>query len=121
MASRMTAAEADRAGLVSRVVPAAELMQIATSIARDIASKSRIAVAKAKDCISRADEVALSEGVRYEQCASLPDANVCTTGTSALMQEWTSHQNSDSNDAVQAGVLVQLWPARPARRHESLH
>ena len=34
-----------------------------------IASLSVLAIAKAKDCINRAYEVPLSEGLRYEQCA----------------------------------------------------
>lgn len=36
-----------------------------------IASLSLLAIAKAKDCINRAYEVPLSEGLRYEQCVPL--------------------------------------------------
>ena len=68
----MTAADAERAGLVSRVVPADQLMQTAIGIARDIAGKPRLAVAKAKECINRAAELPLSEGVRFEQCVLPP-------------------------------------------------
>lgn len=65
--ARMTAADAERAGLVSRVVPEDQLMPTAVAIAQGIAGKSRLAVAKAKECINRAAEVPLSEGVRFEQ------------------------------------------------------
>ena len=64
---RLTAAEAYSAGLVSRVVSSDRLMPEALSMAHKIASLSSIAVAKAKDCINRAYEVPLSEGLRYEQ------------------------------------------------------
>ena len=64
---RLTAAEAHSAGLVSRVVSSDKLMPEARSMARSIASLSSIAIAKAKDCINRAYEIPLSEGLRYEQ------------------------------------------------------
>lgn len=66
----MTAADAERAGLVSRVVPADQLMQTALSIAQGIAGRSTVALAKAKECINRAAEVSLAEGIRFEQCVS---------------------------------------------------
>ena len=65
----MDAAEAERRGLVSRVVPAAELMQTATAVARSIASSSWLAVAKAKECVQRTEELSLTEGLIFEQCA----------------------------------------------------
>ena len=64
---RLTAAEAHSAGLVSRVVSLDKLMPEARSMACNIASLSSIAIAKAKDCINRAYEIPLSEGLRYEQ------------------------------------------------------
>ena len=64
----MDAEEAERRGLVSRVVPAAELMQTATAVARSIAGSSRMAVAKAKACVQRAEELSLAEGLIFEQC-----------------------------------------------------
>jgi hypothetical protein len=71
-ARRMGAEEAERRGLVSRVVPAAELMDTAQHVARSIASKSRLAVAKAKECLQRAQELSLAEGLLFEQCAPQP-------------------------------------------------
>ena len=63
----MDAAEAERANLVCRVVPAAELMDEALKIARKIAGLSPVAVAVAKDVVNRAFETTLTEGVRYER------------------------------------------------------
>ena len=65
---RLTAAEAQPYGLVSRVVPQAELMPAALKLANSIAGYSLPVVAKAKDCIKRAMEMPLAEGIRYEQC-----------------------------------------------------
>jgi enoyl-CoA hydratase len=63
----MDAAEAERAGLVSRVVPAAELMDEAIKTAAKIAGLSRPIVMMAKESVNRAYETTLSEGVRFER------------------------------------------------------
>ncbi len=63
----MDAGEAERSGLVARVVPAAELMADALKTAETIASMSLTAVMMTKDCINRAFETTLAEGVRYER------------------------------------------------------
>jgi enoyl-CoA hydratase len=63
----MDAAEAERAGLVSRVVPAADLMAEAMKAARTIAEKSLPIVMMTKETLNRAYETTLSEGVRYER------------------------------------------------------
>lgn len=63
----MDAAEAERAGLVSRVVPAAELMDEATKTAAKIAGLSRPIVMMAKEAVNRAYETTLSEGVKFER------------------------------------------------------
>jgi enoyl-CoA hydratase len=63
----MDAGEAERAGLVARVVPAADLMAEALKTAETIASMSLTAVMMTKDCINRAFETTLAEGVRYER------------------------------------------------------
>ena len=63
----MDAAEAERSGLVSRVVPAADLVAEAIKAAETIASMSMPAVMMAKDCVNRAYETAMAEGVRYER------------------------------------------------------
>ncbi|MCX6502590.1 MAG: enoyl-CoA hydratase-related protein [Microbacterium sp.] len=64
----MDAAEADRAGLVSRVVPAADLLTEAGKIADTIASKSLPVAYAAKDALRAAQETVLAEGLRYEGC-----------------------------------------------------
>ena len=63
----LDAVEAERANLVARVVPAAELMAEATKLAERIASLSAPAVAAAKDAVNRAFETTLTEGVRFER------------------------------------------------------
>jgi enoyl-CoA hydratase len=63
----MDAAEAERAGLVSRVVPAASLMDEATKVAESIAAMSLPALMAAKEAVNRAFEMPLAEGIRYER------------------------------------------------------
>jgi enoyl-CoA hydratase len=63
----MDAAEAERSGLVSRVVPAAKLVDEAVKMAAQIATLSRPSVLMAKEMINRAYETTLAEGVRFER------------------------------------------------------
>jgi enoyl-CoA hydratase len=63
----MDAAEAERSGLVSRVVPAAELVAEALKVAATIAGFSAAAVYAAKESVNRAYETTLAEGVRFER------------------------------------------------------
>src|SRR5215211_7160657 len=63
----MDAAEAERCGLVARVVPAANLMDEAMKAAETIAGMSLPSVMLAKESINRAFETTLSEGVRFER------------------------------------------------------
>jgi enoyl-CoA hydratase len=63
----MDAAEAERSGLVSRVVPAAELMAEALKAAQKIAEQSQPIVMMTKETINRAYETTLAEGVRFER------------------------------------------------------
>jgi enoyl-CoA hydratase len=68
-ARMMDAAEAERAGLVSRVVPAAELLDVALAAADAICGFSGPSVMMAKECVNRAYESPLSEGVLFERRA----------------------------------------------------
>jgi enoyl-CoA hydratase len=63
----MDAAEAERSGLVSRVVPAAQLLEEALKTAGKMAELSRPVVMMAKEAVNRAFETTLSEGVRFER------------------------------------------------------
>lgn len=63
----MDAEEAERAGLVSRIVPAAGLAEEAMKTAAKIASMSRPSVIMAKEAVNRAFETTLAEGVRFER------------------------------------------------------
>ena len=66
-ARNMDAAEAERAGLVSRVVPAAELLAEALKAADTIANMSMPAVMMTKESVNRAYETTLAEGIRFER------------------------------------------------------
>ena len=66
-ARMMDAQEAERAGLVSRVVPAAKLLDEAISVGATIAEMSLPAVMAAKECVNQAYESALSAGVLFER------------------------------------------------------
>jgi enoyl-CoA hydratase len=66
-ARMMDAAEAERAGLVSRVVPLAHLMDEALKAADKICDLSLPVVMMAKESVNRAFETTLSEGVRFER------------------------------------------------------
>jgi enoyl-CoA hydratase len=63
----MDAAEAERAGLVSRVVPAAQLLPEAIAVAERIAGLSQPAAMMVKEAVNRAFETTLAEGVRFER------------------------------------------------------
>jgi enoyl-CoA hydratase len=64
---QMDAAEAERSGLVSRVVPAAELLDEALRVAETIAAKSLPAVVAAKEAVDVAFETGLAQGVQFER------------------------------------------------------
>jgi len=70
-ARMMDAAEAERANLVSRVVPADQLLAEAIATGDKIAALSPVAVAMAKQSVNRAFETTLAEGVRYERALFL--------------------------------------------------
>ena len=63
----MPADEAERAGLVSRVVPSKKLMEETMSAAQKIAEKSMLAVVTVKEAVNRSYETTLSEGVLFER------------------------------------------------------
>ncbi|MAU41479.1 MAG: enoyl-CoA hydratase [Kordiimonas sp.] len=63
----MDAQEAERAGLVSRVVPADDLLDEARKVADSIGDLSLPAVMVAKECVNRAYETTQAEGIQYER------------------------------------------------------
>lgn len=85
----MTAEEAERCGLVSRVVPAADLMDEVMKVAGRIAEMSAPVALMAKECVNRAFETTLAEGVRFERrlfhsCFALDDQ---TEGMAAFVEK----------------------------------
>jgi len=63
----MDAAEAERSGLVSRIVPADQLVDEAVKVAEQIARLSRPVVFMVKEAVQRSYETMLSEGIRFER------------------------------------------------------
>ena len=63
----MDAAEAERAGLVARVVPLAQLLPEAKASAGRIASQALPALLMVKECVNAASETTLSQGIRFER------------------------------------------------------
>ncbi len=63
----MDAAEAERCGLVSRVVPAKSLIEETMKVAQKIVEKSMLTAMVVKECVNRAQEGSLSEGMLFER------------------------------------------------------
>ncbi len=63
----MDATEAERAGLVARIFPAADLINEALKAAKTIASRSALATMAAKESVNRAMESSLAEGLLFER------------------------------------------------------
>lgn len=66
---RLSAAEAERLGLVARVVPAAEVVEAALDVASAIASQPPLAVRAAKAAVRAAQELPLADGLAHERGA----------------------------------------------------
>src|SRR3982751_3412898 len=63
----MGAEEAERSGLVARVVPAADLLEEALKIAEAIASMPPLAAIAVKEMVNAAFEIPLAQGIRFER------------------------------------------------------
>ena len=63
----MDAEEAERSGLVSRVVPVKRLMEVTLDVAAKIAEKSQISTKAVKDSVNRSYETTLAEGLLFER------------------------------------------------------
>jgi enoyl-CoA hydratase len=85
----MNAAEADRAGLVARVVPTAALLDEAIATATTIAAMSRPAAMMAKEAVNAAYELPLTEGLRLERrfFQAIFAADDCREGMSAFLEK----------------------------------
>ena len=89
----MDAAEAERSGLVSRVVPAADLIEEAEKTASTIAEKSLPSLYAAKAALAAAQESSLAEGLRYERqaLAALFDTADQKEGMAAFREKRPPH------------------------------
>lgn len=89
----MDAAEAERSGLVARVVPTDQLMAEALKAAAGIAGKSALAVAAARESVNRALETSLAEGLmferrRFQACFATEDQK---EGMAAFLEKRPAH------------------------------
>jgi enoyl-CoA hydratase len=85
----MDAAEAERAGLIARIVPLAELNEQALKMATTIAKNSRIATLMAKETVNAAFEQNLASGLQFERRAfhSLFGTNDQREGMAAFIEK----------------------------------
>ncbi|GAA2358054.1 enoyl-CoA hydratase [Saccharopolyspora halophila] len=90
------AAEAERIGLVARVVPDEELVNEAVAAAKEIAGYSRPAVLLAKESVNRAFESTLAEGLRFER--RMFHAAFATEGQSEGMDAFINKREADYTD-----------------------
>ncbi len=88
----MDAAEAERAGLVSRVVPAKDLLRDARETALKIAEKSPLTVRAAKEAVNRSYETTLREGLMFER--RLFDALFATEDQAEGMAAFTEKRSA---------------------------
>ena len=92
----MDAAEAERAGLVARVVPDDQLLSVAIKSAVAIAAKSAIAVRAVKESVNRAAETSLREGLLFER--RLFHALFSTADQSEGMQDFLAKRPAQFTD-----------------------
>ncbi len=85
----MDAEEAERSGLVSRVVPAKKLMEEARGAAERVVAKSMLTARVVKECVNRSLESGLTEGVIFERRAfhSLFASEDQTEGMNAFVEK----------------------------------
>ena len=120
----MDAAEAERCGLVSRVVPAKSLIEEAIKAAQKIVEKSAVTAMVVKECVNRAQETSLAEGLiaaRAER-APLPASSVaCSrqplrrkTRRKAWLPSWRSASRSSATDDVATARAFQsgIFPVK---------
>lgn len=91
------AEEAERMGLVARVIPAEKLVEEAVATARHIASFSKPAVYLAKECVNRAYETPLAEGIRFER--RMFHASFATDGQKEGMTAFLEKRQADYTNA----------------------
>src|SRR3546814_18511667 len=101
-ARMMDAAEAERAGLVSRVVAVERVLDEAIEAATIIASMSLPSVMMAKECINRAYEAPLNEGLLFERrnFHALFATHAQTEGMSAFVEKRRSEERRVGHECV---------------------
>ena len=116
----MTAEEAERSGLVSRVVPAKKLMDEAMAAAAKIAEKSMLATMAVKEAVNRSYETNLREGLLFER--RLFHGLFATEDQKEGMSAFFGKARATVSRQMNLGRTAQshLHPARkPAMRHQT--
>lgn len=93
----MDAEEAERSGLVARVVEPEQLLETANGIAATIAAKSRIASAMVKEAVNAAFETTLEQGLRYER--RLFHSSLATSDQSEGMAAFVEKRDPNFTDS----------------------
>ncbi|MGO1313077.1 MAG: enoyl-CoA hydratase-related protein [Brevibacterium aurantiacum] len=93
----MDAEEAERSGLVARIVEPEELLSTANEIAQTIASKSRIASAMVKEAVNTAFETTLEQGLKYER--RLFHSSLATNDQSEGMAAFVEKRDANFTDS----------------------
>ena len=105
----MDAAEAERVGLVSRVVPSPTLMDEAMKAAGKICELSLPVVMMAKESVNRAFETTLAEGVRFER--RLFHSGFCRSKT--RRRAWLLSSKSASRSSEIVREVLPAYVGRP--------
>ena len=90
LGNTLDASEAARVGLVHRAVPAERLIDEAVALAGELAQRPRTSLAEIKQCVLRAQDVALEDGLRYEQQAFM--RTMRSDDASRLMRAYLSSE-----------------------------
>ena len=119
----MDAAEAERSGLVSRVVPADTMMAEALAIADQLCTLGMPSVMLAKDAVNRAFESGLTDGIAYERRVfhSLFGTEDQREGMKAFMEKRKAESQASLTKGIGMSLPTPGSPARPrgARRHRA--
>ena len=106
----MDAEEAERAGLVARIVPPSELIETAVKAAETIAGFSQPSVRMAKESVDRAFELTLEEGIRFER--RLFHSLFATEDQKEGMSAFAEKRKAAVQEPLTAPVIPAICPAR---------
>ena len=121
-ARMMDAAEAEKSGLVARVIPAEQLLDETLKAAQTIAGYSLPVVMMIKESVNRAFESSLNEGLLFERASSTPPSRSRTRRKAWPPSSRSASPTSRIAEAAmyqtleieRAGKVATIWMNRPA-------